>query len=97
MEALLNLGECSPYLEYLLVSPVPWALGANVQHVWSLVPCVLCLLQRSGSPCAPRQAGAEGEQFLAAAVSCRPKDAVCWVGCFTSTQLSLTVPCFLGL
>lgn len=61
MEALLNLGDCSPHLEYLQVSPIPWAPGANVQHVWSLVLCVLCLLQWSGSPCALRQAGAGGE------------------------------------
>lgn len=38
-------GECSPHLEYLQVSPIRWALGADVKHVWSVAPGVLCLSQ----------------------------------------------------
>lgn len=50
--------------------------------------CPSLLSQLLGFPCAPRPAGAGGEQFLAAAASCRPHGVQCPIG-----HSGLTVPC----
>lgn len=100
-------GKCSPHLKYLQVSPVPWVLGADVKHIWSLVPSVLCLSQPAVTT-VRLPSCSETSWSWKAAVPCRccvPQTLQvlrpgCWVGPFTSSQLDLTVSCpqagFLG-